>query len=120
MLLFAVPHSAAALPGGLAVSKQVAKGNVVGWRHRHYRRHRYYRPYAYYGYYYRPYRHYGGSVSSALSDARRRAPQAGDRARAASPLRRPSRQKQRQSVDRSARLPPYPPKNIFRQLSNAE
>ena len=72
VLLFAVPHSAAALPGGLAVSKQVAQSNVIqvhrrGWRHRHYRRYRHYRrPYAYYGPsyyhrpYYRPYRDYGG------------------------------------------------------------
>lgn len=72
VLLFAVPHSAAALPGGLAVSKQAAQSNVIqvhrrGWRHRHYRRYRHYRrPYAYYGPsyyhrpYYRPYRYYGG------------------------------------------------------------
>ena len=71
LLLFAVPHSAAALPGGLTVSKQVIQSNVLqvhrrGWRHRHYRRYRYYRPYAYYGPsyyyrpYYRPYRYYGG------------------------------------------------------------
>ena len=70
-LLFAIPHSAAALPGGLAVSKPAAQSNVLqvhrrGWRHRHYRRYRHYRPYAYYGPsyyhrpYYRPYRYYGG------------------------------------------------------------
>ena len=70
-LLFAIPHTAIALPGGLAVSKPAAQSNVLqvhrrGWRHRHYRRYRHYRPYAYYGPsyyhrpYYRPYRYYGG------------------------------------------------------------
>ena len=70
-LLFSIPTTAQAIPGKIAVTKQLNQSDVVqvhrrGWRHRGYRRHRYYRPYAYYGPsyyyrpYYRPYRYYGG------------------------------------------------------------